>query len=363
MNNRKRIVAVNATALANGGGLSILQQFVDHIVDEHQYYIFVPHTLTIRSLSDAIHIIPVSTNSFVKRVLWDLFGLKRWFAKQDLMVDVVLSLQNTSVSYHKHIKQWIYVHQGLCLHPAKWSFLKRQERMLAMYKYIYPFFIFLHANRHTEFIVQTQWMKDRLCDQFKRSTQQVHVIKPDVLRVDIADVDTIVLPESNILFYPANHWLFKNHDELFFALHEMRNSHYDMSSIGLYLTMDEDPRLVRLLEKLGLRQNVHFVGTLSYDEVLVYYKSCSAVVFPSYIESFGLPLLEAAMFGKPIIAADESYAREVLAGYTNVRFVALHSPLLWRDAIVQSLECASVREGYVPRYDSSWDDVFQLLHS
>jgi len=40
-------------------------------------------------------------------------------------------------------------------------------------------------------------------------------------------------------------------------------------------------------------------------------------LFPSYIETFGLPLIEAAAFGLPIGVANEAYAHEVLKGYNR----------------------------------------------
>jgi len=355
------IIAVNATALTTGGGLSILQQFVSHAPAGDEYYIFVSETVELGNVSqNNIHFIRINNNTIIHRLLWDWFGLSRWFKKRGLTLDVVLSLQNTSVSCPKKTKQLIYLHQGLCLHPKKWSFTKKSERALAFYKYIYPFFVFLFANKSTRFIVQTHWMKTILCEKFDRCDKQVHVIKPDIMRADITAVEIISLTEKHTLFYPANSCSYKNYQELVYALSELQKSGYDMSSIGLYLTIEEDKALLELIARLGVRKNIHFLGILSYNQVLSYYKSCTTVVFPSYIESFGLPLLEAAMFGKPIVVADEAYARDVLSGYSNVLFVAICAPLLWRDAIIQSFSYSEM-ESYIPEYDSNWQDLFQLV--
>lgn len=43
----------------------------------------------------------------------------------------------------------------------------------------------------------------------------------------------------------------------------------------------------------------------------------SALIFPSYIETVGLPLVEAMSVGAVILAADCEYAHEVLDGYEN----------------------------------------------
>ena len=46
----------------------------------------------------------------------------------------------------------------------------------------------------------------------------------------------------------------------------------------------------------------------------------SVLIFPSYIETLGLPLLEARLTGCPIIAADTPFAKEILDGYNNVAY-------------------------------------------
>lgn len=62
-----------------------------------------------------------------------------------------------------------------------------------------------------------------------------------------------------------------------------------------------------------------FAGAMSRQEVYKQYAT-STLIFPSYIESFGLPLLEAKLTDAPIIAADTVFAREILDGYENVMY-------------------------------------------
>jgi len=53
------------------------------------------------------------------------------------------------------------------------------------------------------------------------------------------------------------------------------------------------------------------LGAMSHDEVLSLYRSAAALVFPSATESFGLPLVEAARAGLPILAAERDFVRDV----------------------------------------------------
>ena len=64
-------------------------------------------------------------------------------------------------------------------------------------------------------------------------------------------------------------------------------------------------------------KNIIFVQDFS-DEVLVnLYKNCSAVIFPSKFEGFGIPLLECIYFNKPIICSDIPVFREIGNDYPN----------------------------------------------
>ena len=65
--------------------------------------------------------------------------------------------------------------------------------------------------------------------------------------------------------------------------------------------------------------NVKFNGPISREDVFLNYTN-SILIFPSYVESFGLPLLEAKMTGTIIIASDTPYSREILNGYNKAYF-------------------------------------------
>lgn len=52
---------------------------------------------------------------------------------------------------------------------------------------------------------------------------------------------------------------------------------------------------------LGVEKRVLFTGPVSEHDKQWYYKNCKAFVFPSLTEGFGLPVIEAMHFGKPVI--------------------------------------------------------------
>lgn len=62
-------------------------------------------------------------------------------------------------------------------------------------------------------------------------------------------------------------------------------------------------RLAKLVSELGLKNHIKFLGVVRFVEP--YYKACDFLVLPSlHSEGFGLPIAEAAYFGKPAVATE-----------------------------------------------------------
>ncbi|MBI1835436.1 MAG: glycosyltransferase, partial [Burkholderiales bacterium] len=66
-----------------------------------------------------------------------------------------------------------------------------------------------------------------------------------------------------------------------------------------------EAELKQQAHSLGLR-NVHFLGALPENDKVALLSLCYALAFPSHLrsEAFGITLLEAAMFGKPMISCE-----------------------------------------------------------
>lgn len=57
------------------------------------------------------------------------------------------------------------------------------------------------------------------------------------------------------------------------------------------------------------------------------YNTSDCLIFPSKLETWGLPISEMKFFGKPILIADELYAKETVGGYDKVQFLKQWMPL------------------------------------
>lgn len=66
-----------------------------------------------------------------------------------------------------------------------------------------------------------------------------------------------------------------------------------------------------LVEELGLKNMVRFIGQIHDNELPGLYRSASVVVYPSWYEGFGLPVIEAMNYGAPVITSNRSSLPEV----------------------------------------------------
>jgi len=74
------------------------------------------------------------------------------------------------------------------------------------------------------------------------------------------------------------------------------------------------PSLRGLAEKLGIAERVKFLGVIEREWLPALYAGASVFAFPSAIETFGLPVLEAMGCGTPVVASNRFAVPEVVGG-------------------------------------------------
>lgn len=120
-------------------------------------------------------------------------------------------------------------------------------------------------------------------------------------------------PDSMRFLYVASGEPHKNHRRLIEAWRTLAEAGLRPS---LLLTIDPDrhnPLAVEVdtfTKRHGLK--IRNLGVLPPSELTRWYGEADALIYPSFMESFGLPLLESSAAGLPIIAAERDYVRDVV---------------------------------------------------
>lgn len=70
-------------------------------------------------------------------------------------------------------------------------------------------------------------------------------------------------------------------------------------------------------QRHNVTDRVKIIGSVSHQEKFWYFRHCDAFLFPSIAEGFGLPVIEAMHFGKPVFLSDRTSLPEVGGRFAN----------------------------------------------
>lgn len=357
-------IIVLATASRHGGALSIYRQFLKYLPNytkDNKYYLFIDSSMDQPSIEGVEYIFD-DNHSWMHRILWDFNGLSKWLKVNHIQADVVVSFQNT-ISKTKS-RQVIYYHNSIPFYPNKWNPFKGKERVMFLYKHIYPLFVKLSINDKTDIVVQIPYIKKGFVKCFGINEDRVKVMFPDVEKIDSASVLIYDFKQGFYHFvYPAIPEPYKEHKTLVYSLSLLKQRNRELvNKIKIHLTFAKEdfPNLLRLVEENGLVDNFVFNGRVPYQQILSMYKGSCGLLFPSTIETIGLPLLEAAAFGKPIVASDLQYAHEVLNDYEGVKYIDHKCYKGWSEAIENLCKYEKIYSP-IQGKESSWPLFFNLV--
>lgn len=122
----------------------------------------------------------------------------------------------------------------------------------------------------------------------------------------------------------------------------------------------QSPELLRRLDELETRGRVRRLGSIPPSGLRWCYENCRVVLFPSFEEGFGFPVVEARLFGAPVVASTDPALVEVADG--RAVHVDARDPSAWSEAVVDAVTRgeADAAAGSVPASGveawPTWDD-------
>ncbi len=310
---RKKIVVYDVAA-EYGGAETVLLYYYNKFSEntDRDYYFFVGK-IEINDKNN-IHVIrlPWVKKSWFHRLFADMIYMPIQIKK--MKCDKVISLQNIGIPFiHSH--QIVYNHNALPFTEKKYSIWN--NKYLWFYQNIIGYITKKSVKKVDKIIVQTKWMKQEIVKQTGVNNKRIRVVPLSICNNYELSRNNLVLPIT--FFFPASPIIYKNHNIIINAVKLLREYH---PYFKVVFTFDENEnKLARKyayeIKKYGLP--IHLIGRVEHSVVEKYYKQ-SVLVFPSELETVGLPLVEAKLFNCPIIAIDMKYSKETLENYKNVFF-------------------------------------------
>jgi len=150
------------------------------------------------------------------------------------------------------------------------------------------------------------------------------------------------LPERFILTVGA-HRPHKNHGVLLRALAAMP------AAVSLVIVGHSDPtfrdRLPARISRLGLESRVRLVPEVAEESLPAVYRAASVFAFPSVVEGYGLPVLEAMAAGVPVVASAIPSLAEVCGSAATL--VPPDDAASWASAMLTVLDDCGAATGMI----------------
>jgi glycosyltransferase involved in cell wall biosynthesis len=305
-----KILVVDVAASASGA-LTVLKQYhTQFSADaEHTYYFCVstpelPETKNIRVLS-----FPWVKKSWLHRLWFDHVTAPGLLKKH--AIDRVFSLQNTAVP-HTRVSQTVFLHQSLPFTAYRFRF--SESKISWIYQNVISKVIYRSLKKAEKIIVQTQWIKRAIMETCGIHGDKIEVSPPPPPALGARKFADTAGNRRNFL-YPAIPVFYKNHRLILQACEILKEKGFSDFSVRFTISGDENT-FSRDLKAQAAAKNlpVVFGGPLPQDKLFDAYTN-SVLLFPSYVETFGLPLLEARTAGTYVLASDCPFSREILEGY------------------------------------------------
>ncbi len=222
-------------------------------------------------------------------------------------------------------------------------------------------------------IVQTNTIKDRVKQKYHIDCPVEVVGKAVSQEIRTSeDQDAVSEQPKAIKNHPAKFkclYLSKYypHKNIEMACQAVAECRKNGCNVALFLTLNpgeslDGDKLIERVNNGSYGDSVANVGHVDLVDIASVYEECDAVLIPSLLESYSATYLEGMKYGKPIVASDRDFARDVCgaaAFYVDPLNIDSMVSAIGRLAEDSSMKSSLAQEGFV-RYDDytkAWDDI------
>ena len=187
------------------------------------------------------------------------------------------------------------------------------------YLYLYRILFFLFLRNTDKLIVQTKTMKKIVEDNLKNPNVYLEDKYWRNLKINnffnglnnsenknIKGITISNFIESQLtFFYPSAFYPYKNHKNLIYAFKEISETFGNKIKLILTLSKEDMPSSMQSLNF------IIYTGKVNIIDIHAIYQKVDYLIFPSLLESLGLPLIEANLYDLPIICSRRDYVFDV----------------------------------------------------
>ncbi len=171
----------------------------------------------------------------------------------------------------------------------------------------FVFYRIAHTSDHI--ITPTRYTRDELV-KFSRISPNKTTVTYEAAEIDSTPTDPYNVPFKRYIMYVGQQSDYKNIRRLAEAHQLLLASHPDLGLVLVGRKQIDARANERYFHEKKFR-NIHFTDFLPDSQRNWLYEHCEAYVFPSLMEGFGLPGLEAMAYGAPVVSSNATCLPEV----------------------------------------------------
>lgn len=358
--NLKKIV-VSAINFSEGGPLSILKECLgylsNNLAKEYEIIALVNNKEVFDYENIKFYSFPKSKKSWLVRLYYEyiyFYGFSKklkpylWVSLHDITPNVKADIQ---VVY--------------CHNPSPFYKLSLKEAYLdgrfALFNFLYRYLYLINIKKNDFIIVQQDYFRKKFIKLIE--ADKIVVAYPNIKPT----IEVNFTPEEeNTFFYPALPRVFKNFEVICKASEILIKKGVTNFQVLFTISGNENRYSKYIYKSFNFIKNIKFLGMQNMNSVFKIYNKASCIIFPSKLETWGMPITEAKFFLKPIFLADLAYAYETIGNYDKIKFFNPDDPnqlallmeeMIDNKIIFQTTEARNINQPFA----QNWQQLFDIL--
>jgi glycosyltransferase involved in cell wall biosynthesis len=357
-------LVISAVNLVDGGTLSILQDCLAYAAGNLSERFQIIALVNQKSLFNFPQIdfieFPHAKRSWFLRLYheyWLFRGLSKklnaelWLSLHDMTPNVIA--KRLAVYCHNPAPFYSLTLKEAWIEPIFWIFN-------SFYRWIY----WINIQKNDYVIVQQNWMRLKFQSMFNISN--VVVAHPEVPKPSLSRVHLAKDKNFHRFFYPAFPRVFKNFEVICEASKKLLENGVNNFEVIMTIDGSETRYAKSIVKRYNNISQLKFIGRQNRKKIYNLYQSADCLIFPSKLETWGLPITEFKFLQRPILAANLEYAHETVGSYQHARFFDPNDP----ETLSQNM-LSVINGSFIPDkhkhlkpnqpFAKSWKELFDFL--